>query len=218
MKILMIGNSGTYCNDMPKILEKLIRENGTEIRVDSVTKGGRQLVQNLDPADEKHREIAELTAENRYDVLILQEHTVYSFLEEERFAFAVAGLMKTVSAPRTLLYSTAPRKEGHAELAEHGWTSADMAFAVYGAYKRVATQCGAELSPSTMCFYWLSQIHAELNLYAADNAHPSYLGSCVAALTHYQKIFCKLPASHAALRIGEDDYRKIAEAVEVLIG
>ena len=55
MNILMIGNSYTYYNDMPKILESLAIENGKDVRVDSVTKGGRKLYANLLPEDEYYR-------------------------------------------------------------------------------------------------------------------------------------------------------------------
>ena len=40
MKILFIGNSYTYYNDMPALLESLMCENGYDAKIHSVTKGG----------------------------------------------------------------------------------------------------------------------------------------------------------------------------------
>ena len=52
MNILFIGNSYTYYNDMPNILEALAKENGKDLSADAVTKGGRKLYANLDAEDE----------------------------------------------------------------------------------------------------------------------------------------------------------------------
>ena len=43
MNILFIGNSYTYYNDMPQMLAELAKENGNDVSVDAVTKGGRKL-------------------------------------------------------------------------------------------------------------------------------------------------------------------------------
>ena len=48
MKVLFIGNSYTFFNDMPNMLAALAAENGYSVSVDSVTKGGRKLFSNLD--------------------------------------------------------------------------------------------------------------------------------------------------------------------------
>ena len=57
MKILFIGNSYTYFNDMPRLLEQLMRDNGIDVTVDSVTKGGRKLFENLQANDENSEKI-----------------------------------------------------------------------------------------------------------------------------------------------------------------
>ena len=44
MKLLFIGNSYTYFNEMPEQLEALMRENGFDVTVHSVTKGGRKQI------------------------------------------------------------------------------------------------------------------------------------------------------------------------------
>jgi len=85
MKVLFVGNSYTYFNDMPKIFENLALENGKRISVDSVTKGGRKLYQNLEPQDEYHQKIVDLCKENAYDVLILQEQSYFPLVDFEKF-------------------------------------------------------------------------------------------------------------------------------------
>lgn len=40
MKVLFVGNSHTYYNDMPRIFASLARDNGHDVQVESVTKGG----------------------------------------------------------------------------------------------------------------------------------------------------------------------------------
>ena len=77
MKILFIGNSATYCNDMPLILEALINANRKNAKVDSVTRGGDRLCENLSDGDKKNAELKELLSVNEYDVLFLQERYHY---------------------------------------------------------------------------------------------------------------------------------------------
>ena len=51
MKILFIGNSYTYFNDMEKIFEALCRENEKDVEALRITGGGRKMIQYADPED-----------------------------------------------------------------------------------------------------------------------------------------------------------------------
>lgn len=64
VKILFIGNSYTYYNDMPSLFSRLCGCNGKAAQVFSVTKGGRKLHENLDPADETTAELEAVLREN----------------------------------------------------------------------------------------------------------------------------------------------------------
>ena len=114
MKILFIGNSYTYYNDLPVILEKLAKENGIDVEAHSVLCGGRRLIENLEKQDEYAEKLNGLLAEHTFDHVILQEHSVGSLLYYEDFCKGITGLREKIGekGKKYLLYETWGRKEG----------------------------------------------------------------------------------------------------------
>lgn len=213
MKILFIGNSYTYYNDMPELLRTLCAENGHTVTVDSVTKGGRKLYENLAEGDEYRAQIDSLLAEKSYDILILQEQSYFALVDYEKFEYGVSELAKLVSAKRTILYATWGRKTGCELLTQYGWTSAEMTERLEAAYLAAAKACGGEISPVGRCFLRLSETAPEIELYNPDLSHPSRTGSVLAAAVHYAKIFGELPKECASLGIDPRAAESITEAV-----
>ena len=215
MKILMLGNSYTYFSDMPKILQALLDENGVDAKVDSITAGGRRLVQNLDEGDALHAEVVAKCQESAYDVLILQEqsHTPMSHYRE--FLRGVCGCVELVKPARTVMYATWGRKEGCDLLDEFGWTNQSMTEGLAAAYDAAARKVGGECAHVGKSFSKIRKAYPEMELYDPDLSHPSYAGSCVAALTIYKKITSSLPAKTASLNMDAND---VARACEVING
>mgnify|MGYP002518074687 CR=1 FL=1 len=50
----------------------------------------------------------------------------------------------------------------------------------------------------------LQQAHPEIELYDPDLTHPSYAGSCLAAMTHYRTLFGQVPADLSCFSLSED--------------
>ena len=215
MKILMLGNSYTYFSDLPRILQALFDENGVDAEVDSVTAGGRRLVQNIDPDDPLHAEIAEKCKQNAYDALILQEqsHTPMSHYRE--FLRGVCGCVEMVKPARTMMYATWGRREGCDLLDEFGWTNQSMTEGLAAAYEAAARKVGGECVHVGKTFFEIRKAYPEIELYDPDLSHPSYAGSCVAALTIYKNLTGSLPAKTASLNMDAND---VARACEVING
>lgn len=192
MKILFIGNSYTFYHEMPKLFEALCRANGKDVEVDSVTKGGRRLYENLVSEDENNAKFFELLKTEHYDVLFLQEHSCGPLLAEERFISAVGELKTLVGADRTILYATWGRKSGSKTLDEHSWTSEQMFDELIAAYAKAAEINGVEVSNVGKCFKDLLSA-SDAELYTEDLSHPSLFGSSVAALSHYKAVFGEYP-------------------------
>ena len=217
MKILFIGNSYTYYNDMPCTLEKLLAENGFASQVDSVTVGGRKLYKNLDREDEKFGVIKELSSKNNYDALILQEQSFLPITEPETFERGVFGLMKTVESKRTVLYATWGRKSGCDLLVQHGWTSDSMTDMLYEAYSRAAVKFGAELSPVGKCFKQSVKTYPDIELYDPDLSHPSREGSALAAMVHYVVLIGELPKKYSSLKLEEKVAQSFISAIKSIV-
>ena len=217
MKILMLGNSYTYFFDMPKILQALFDDNGVNAKVDSVTAGGRRLAQNVDEGDPLHAEIVAKCAQNAYDVLILQEqsHTPMSHYRE--FLRGVCGCVELVKPARTVMYATWGRKEGCDLLDEFGWTNQSMTEGLAAAYDAAARKVGGESAHVGKCFYEIRKAYPEIELYDPDRSHPSYTGSCVAALTVYKKLTGKLPCCTDSLNMDAADLAHVCEVIDRVV-
>ena len=212
-RVLFIGNSYTFFNDMPNMLAALALENGYNVSVDSVTKGGRKLFSNLSENDENGEKIKSLAKENKYDALFLQEQSFFPIINYEAFEGAIIALSKLVCAKRTILYSTWGRKEGSPLLEEHSWQSEGMTLDLNSAYEAAAKASGAEISRVGLVYLELKRTRPELELYDPDLSHPSYLGSVAAAICHYFVLFGEMPKKYSSLTIGEDEFKAITAAV-----
>ena len=214
MKILFIGNSYTYYNDMPKIFENLANENGKSVYAFAVTKGGRNLYENLDPCDENFKKIEDFTKSEKCDILFLQEQSYLPIKDFEAFQKGASALGRKVNAKRTVLYATWGRKEGCKLLSELMLSSAEMTYALHENYKRLATEMGAELSPVGLCFKYISLKYPEHELYNQDLSHPSYFGSAVAAVCHYYTVFGEMPSTYTSLALDSVQTDVIRKAIK----
>ena len=214
MKVLMLGNSYTYFFDMPKILQALFDENGVDAQVDSITAGGRRLAQNADEGDPLHAEIVKKCAQNAYDVLILQEqsHTPMSHYRE--FLRGVCGCVELVKPARTVLYATWGRKEGCDLLDEFGWTNQSMTEGLAAAYDAAARRVGGQSAHVGKCFFEIRKEYTAIELYDPDLSHPSYAGSCVAALTIYKKLMGSMPSATASLNMDASDVACVCKVID----
>ena len=214
MKVLMLGNSYTYFFDMPKILQALFDENGVDAQVDSITAGGRRLAQNADEGDPLHAEIVKKCAQNAYDVLILQEqsHTPMSHYRE--FLRGVCGCVELVKPARTVLYATWGRKEGCDLLDEFGWTNQSMTEGLAAAYDAAARRVGGQSAHVGKCFFEIRKEYPDIELYDRDLSHPSYAGSCVAALTIYKKLIGSMPSATASLSMDASDVACVCKVID----
>lgn len=224
MNILFIGNSYTYFFDLPTLFADLCRANGHDVRVDSVTAGGRELHECLDETYKKLHStdplavrIGELLGEVKYDVLILQEQSCLPFHNRELFLKGARGLSAIVGADRTVFYATWGRMDGSEDLDYFGWTRESMTKGLYDSYRKAAELVHGELSPVGLCFAKAVETTPEIDLYDPDKSHPSYAGSCVAALSHYKTVFGEMPRDLSVLKLEADMVTKLVAIVDEVV-
>ena len=224
MNILFIGNSYTYFFDLPTLFADLCRANGHDIRVDSVTAGGRELHEcltefysDLNVGDPLGKKISELLEEVEYDVLILQEQSCLPYHNPELFFAGAVGLSTIIGAWRTILYATWGRMDGSEDLDYFGWTRLSMTKGLYDSYCHAAALVHGEVSPVGLCFAKAVETIPEIDLYDPDKSHPSYAGSCVAALCHYKTVFGEMPADLSALKLDSEAVAKLMAIVDEVV-
>ena len=215
MNILFIGNSYTYFNNMPTLFSQLANSNGKAITVHSITKGGRRLEQYADSSDAVTIALDSLLSEETFDICFMQEQSVLPATNYDAFVVGLNCIVGKVKgkADRMILYATWGRQNGSPVLDEHNWTTETMNQALSDAYEKAAKLYGAQVSPAGNNFLYVTQNYPRINLYNEDHSHPSYLGSCLTALTHYYTVFREFPSKTEVLAVREDELSAFRDAV-----
>ena len=216
MNILFIGNSYTYYNDLDVIFEKLCRENGKEVSAYRVTQGGRKLFQFKDADDPITQEFISSLQCRTYDICFFQEQSLLPILNFDAF---FDGLRHTVQLlppqkPNLILYATWARKAGCPILEENNWTPDTMTNGLAAAYDRAAAALDAKVSHVGLAFQRTLQLDPAIVLHDPDLSHPSYKGSCLAALTHYYTVFGSFPQCTQSLSVSSHELYVFQKAIE----
>lgn len=215
MNILFVGNSYTYFNDLELLVQGLCRENGMDVHAYRVTKGGRRLISHMDCEDETTKKLEAALRERHYDVCVIQEQSLLPITDYETFLAGVTHVirMAKLQSDKFLLYATWARKEGSPDLETYNWTPESMTRRLQTAYEKAGDALDIPVSPVGVSFWKVISRHSELELYHTDKTHPSYLGSCLAALTHYHTLFGKFPEHTESLGLPEEQICIFREAV-----
>jgi hypothetical protein len=177
LRVLFVGNSFTFRNDLPQLVQRLSGDRHRIVAV-SFTAGGWQL-RNF----AANHELDRLLHEVRWDVVVLQEQSrIPSFGPDYRareFDPYVRALARKIAGAgaRPLLFQT-----WQARLA---WGYADAARSVHAAVAPVGAAWLAALSE-----------RPQLDLWADDGKHPSRLGSYLAACVFYATLTTGNPISN----------------------
>ncbi len=188
MKVLMLGNSLTYCNDMPRMVATLLNEE-----VDSVTRGGAYLHQMLDPVDELCVQINEALNREKWDYVVIQEQSSTPALQPEIFQFSARKMCEKIRAisAKPVLYAHWAYEEDTPKLATTGMTYTEMDEALYTQFHIVAEKNGMLVADVGKAF---TAMRTLLRPYAEDHYHPSQAGSLLAA--------------HVIAKVIEEDWNK----------
>lgn len=215
MKILFIGNSYTYYNDMPLMFETLSKANGHDVSVYSVTKGGRKLIAYEDSEDPVTKKLNDLLQEHKFDVCFIQEQSVLPAIDRDLFLAGVDFIVNKVAdrADKLVMYATWGRKEGSKTLTEHNFTRESMTEILAAAYQLAAERHHALLSPVGRNFLKVNRNDPDINLHNDDLSHPSYAGSCLAALTHFYTLYGEFPKNSSCLELSSEVLSMFRDAV-----
>ena len=177
MRILRLGNSFTFTNDMPRMLADL-----TRAEVIHHTRGGARLSEQLNPDTKLGSQTQAALQKEKWDYVVLQEMSHGPITAPRSFFSSVEQLCRQIRANGAvpILFATWAYQRGGAKLAAKGWDYDEMAQKLSGAYHRAARENGALIADVGQRFYELADAQ---NLYAADGVHPSEPGSRLAAET-----------------------------------
>lgn len=199
-KVLFIGNSYTYVNDLPGTVRTLALGCGDTLNFEQSTPGGCTFQNHLSNAT-----TTSLIAQGGWDNVVLQEQSqLPSFpigqVQSECFPYAqqLCDLIRNSTPDAEIVfYMTWGRKNGDASNCANYpplCTYEGMDSLLFYRYMQMAEDNYASVSPVGRVWHVLRDHHPEIELYSSDESHPSVAGTYAAAVTFYTILFRKSPA------------------------
>lgn len=195
-RILMVGNSLTYTNDIPALLRYMCRDTGINAAVDSVTQGGHSLTQYAYPTtaweEQLHEKIMTKLTTQKWDYVILQGRSDETIVNEESMRRAVAYFypyIKNAGAQMVLYLTWAP------DYGTGGYDIDARQGEIAKVYYSIARQYNCALAPSGIAFARERRLYPDYDLYysSSDRLHPNLSGSYLSACCIYATLFGKSP-------------------------
>ena len=203
LRVLFIGNSLTYANDLPAIVEALAEASHQKRFVYKTI-----ALPNFGLEDHwQQGEARNVIAKGKWDVVVLQQGP--SGLEESRRSLldSVRRFDKEIRAAgaKPALYMVWP--------AEARFGDFDR---VVESYKLAAEEVKAMLLPAGQAWREAWKRDAKIALYSEDKFHPSVAGSYLAALVMYENLFGNSPVGlPATLKLRSKTLGKIELPLEL---
>jgi hypothetical protein len=198
LRVLFIGNSHTYYNDLPQLFYNLSLSGGHPVIKDASTIGGYTLEQHSTNAT-----TLEKISRGGWNYVVLQEQSQYPVIDFYRYGsmYYSARLLDsliTLHGSRTALYMTWGYRNGGRQTI-NGHSSPDfvdyfqMQDSVTSSYTMLAERLSAVLVPAGNAWAAARTIDTTLNLWQNDNYHPTLVGSYLAACVFYATFFNESP-------------------------
>ena len=185
LRVLFIGNSYIYVNDLPSVLAELVLASHELRPIETKTIGAPGAT--LQAHWEKGEALNALR-QARWDFVVLQEQSVLPTVDPERMARYAR------------LFDAEIKKSGAQTILFLTWARAgkrDMQQALDSAYTSLAKELGSLLAPVGPAWQWALTENPQLRLHQQDGSHPTSLGTYVAACVFYVVIYGKPPERSA---------------------
>jgi hypothetical protein len=181
MKVLFIGNSYTYYNDLPGMISQLAGSSNDPIHLDirMIAVGYKTLEWHCG-----NPETLEAIRQADWDNVVLQEHSMRPVEDRDKMFDYASTLDREIkeSGARTVLYLTWARQ--HIPGMQEGLTDA---------YFSLARTLGATVAPVGIAWQKALRANPVLKLHKRDKSHPTPLGSYLAACVFYATLFQTSP-------------------------
>lgn len=224
VRALFIGNSYIYTNDLPTMLQTLASGCGDTLDFAQSTPGGCTFARHL-----QNNISMSYIAQSGWDCVILQEQSQYpSFpigqVQSQCFPYAhqLCDHIRTENPnANVMFFMTWGRKNGDADncaLYPPLCTYEGMDSLLYERYMMMAEENSASVSPVGRVWHVIRQQYPEIELYSADESHPSVAGTYAAAVTFYTMIFRSSPSCiNKDMGLDATTAQRIRQIVETVV-
>ncbi|MEM7038673.1 MAG: PKD domain-containing protein [Bacteroidota bacterium] len=200
-KVLFLGNSYTYSNNLPGIIQSLAEAGGDSLYFDSNTPGGYQFQQHVTNATTLSR-----IAQDNWDYVIMQEQSqIPSFPQGQvqqicypHAATLCDSIRSNDPCSEPLFFMTWGRENGDAQNCPN-WppvcTFLGMAGQLRMSYLNMANWNNATVAPAGVAWVEARNRDPQISLYTGDGSHPNYTGSYLTACVFYATMYRKAPTA-----------------------
>ncbi len=191
LRILFVGNSYTYMNDLPGMFAQLARAGGHRVETGMAAPGGWTL-----SAHARSAETLNKLKSSKWDFVVLQEQSQVPAVDPARTeAMYPAGrlLVRQIEdvGATPIFFVTWARRDGWAEKGLPGYEA--MQFQISRGYLGIADELGVPAAPVGDAWLIAKKQHPELELWQGDGSHPTEQGTYLAACVFYATIFRQSP-------------------------
>ncbi len=180
LKVLFLGNSYTYGNDLPGMIAAMAdAAGGRKIETDRITPGGCTFQRHV----EGKKALAKIR-EKPWDAVVLQEQSMMPCVDPKRMHKYARLLHAEIDkrGARTVFFLTWARQH-----------KPEMQNGLNKAYFTIAKELGAEVAPVGMAWKNAFAADPKLVLHRNDKSHPNPAGTYLAACVFYATLLDKNP-------------------------
>ena len=180
-RVLFVGNSLTFFNDLPEIFARLAGSGGHAVEVGMSAQGGQTFAGHASSPTT----LKKLTGQ-RWDFIVLQEQSRIPAIAAQRSEHMLPAVRlleekAAESGADTVLFLTWASRDGLPSAGFKDYVA--MQAAIEAGYLEVAGEIGAMVAPVGVAWQRALEEHPELELWQRDGSHPSpegtYLTACV---------------------------------------
>lgn len=186
-KVLFIGNSATYVNDIPQTLSRLARKAGYNVEANTITEGGATLTKHADATTDHGKKVLNAIVNGGYDIVFLQDNG--NCISSDAMRTASKNACKTLdtairaAGAETYIYVRPPY--GYYN---YGCTPFEQCIEFDKLFDDIAEELGAEKAYVNRAFAYAIQ-NLNVSLWGPDNAHTSKEGAYLAVCVFFSTLF-----------------------------
>ncbi len=191
-RVLFIGNSYTFVNDLPNTFAKLAQSGGhKKVEVGMAAQGGWALSNHLESSETLNQ-----LNSTKWNYVVLQEQSEIPSVEQSRTQAmypAARELVRRIQerGATPIFFDTWAHRDGAPEYGMNTYQS--MQAEIDTGYMGIAQELNVPIAPVGFAWFTAVQGHPELGLWQADGSHPTMQGTYLAACVFYAVIFHESP-------------------------
>lgn len=190
-RVLFLGNSLTYYNDLPNMFAQLARSGKHKVEVGMYAPGGWSFQDHVNSVES----IGAIQSQ-KWTYVVLQEQSAVPAVEGWRIYNMYPAARSLVPQVRSsgatpLFYLTWARRDGFPDYGMYDFES--MQAQVNNAYYSIAAELDVPVVPVGSAWRLALVQHPEVTLFQEDGNHPTEEGSYLAACVFYGAIFHESP-------------------------